>query len=457
MVSFQSVSLKVFGIGLLTLLMLIPLFQVQGLIEERRQLRDQAVGEIANRWGAAQTLGGPVLVVPKKYKVKDGNGWALKEVNEIMLSDSLNIGGSMVAEERHYGIYSTPVYTSELTLRAVFLPQDLQMLERDDTEWHWAQAELRLPLSDVRGLRRVDSMYINEQEMRFVPSSGGVASLNAIAVPLDLTERTTKYVVEIKMTLAGTETLQFLPFARKTEIQLSAPWGDPSFVGAFLPAERKIDDKQFEARWQVLDLNREFSQHWEESNVNVNSLEPGYSPTPYAGVGSPTIKNMAFGVELYQPAGLYQQNTRAGKYGLLFIGLTFVAFFLFEILKKLRVHPVQYLLIGLALCTFYIVLLALSEQIGFSLAYLAAACSVIMMIGGYASSMLDGRKAGFMIGAMLTLVYGVLYGLIVSEQYSLSLGALMLLVVIGLLMYLTRRIDWYAIGQRTSAPQPNQQ
>ena len=158
--------------------------------------------------------------------------------------------------------------------------------------------------------------------------------------------------------------------------------------------------------------------------------------------GAVTPDSDAFGVNLYQPVDLYQQNERAGKYGVLFIALTFVAFFLFEVLKKLRVHPVQYLLVGLALTTFYVVLLALSEKVGFAWAYLAAAAAVVLMVGGYAAAVLHTRKAGAMLGMALALIYALLYGLVVSEQYSLLMGAIALLAVVAALMYLTRKVDW---------------
>jgi len=177
----------------------------------------------------------------------------------------------------------------------------------------------------------------------------------------------------------------------------------------------------------VLDLNRNFGQHWREGVQN-----------------SDNVAAAAFGVSLYQPASVYQQNVRAGKYGILFVALTFVAFFLFEILRKLRVHPVQYLLVGVALITFYVVLLALSEQIGFAWAYLAAAAVVVLMVGGYAAAVLNQWRAGLILGGMLAIVYALLYGLVVSEQYSLLMGAIALLAVVAALMYLTRRVDWYA-------------
>lgn len=156
------------------------------------------------------------------------------------------------------------------------------------------------------------------------------------------------------------------------------------------------------------------------------------------------LGDSAFGVSLVRPANAYQQNVRAGKYGVLFIALTFVAFFLFEVLRGLRVHPVQYLLVGLALCTFYVVLLALSEQIGFAASYALAAVATVAMVGGYAAAVLAQRRAGLVLGGLLGMIYGLLYGLVSSEDYALMMGSLALLLAVTAMMYLTRRVDWYA-------------
>ena len=434
----QSITFKVLGIGFLALLMLIPLIRVQGLIEERSGMRAQALADISQRWGAAQQVGGPVIAVPKRVRVQTSNGWTTQNSTEILLADRLDIGGTLAPETRRYGIYSTPVYLAELTISGQFLARDLQALQgREDaaaemreTTYLFDQAELRLPIADVRGIRRISALKLDATDHVFGPANGEGAT-KAIALPIDLSAWTKSargeeaHGFELHLTLAGTGSLQFLPLARRTDAQLSAPWPNPSFVGTFLPAKRTVDEKAFSAQWQVLDLNRNYGQHWQEG---VNAVDPAAA---------------AFGVNLYQPADLYQQNERAGKYGVLFIALTFVAFFLFEVLKKLRVHPVQYLLVGLALTTFYVVLLALSEQIGFAFAYLAAAAAVVLLVAGYAAAVLRARRAGMLLGVALALIYALLYGLVVSEQYSLLMGAIALLAVVAALMYLTRRVDWY--------------
>jgi inner membrane protein len=430
----HSITFKVLGIGLLALLMLIPLAQVQGLIRERSALRDGAVANIARSFGGAQVVGGPVLAVPKRTRVQTSTGWTTQECTEILLPDRLNMHATLATEVRQYGIYATPVYVATLALDGSFLAADLRNRGGADTIYDWDRAELRLPIADGRGIRRVSALRVADAELPLGPGHG-VAGFGAIAAAVDATRFDGERIpFALELTLAGTESLRFLPLARRTEASLTAPWPDPSFIGAFLPAERRIDAHGFTAQWQVLDLNRGFGQSWRQDAEHASEVGAA-----------------AFGVALYQPVGVYQQNERAGKYGVLFIALSFVAFFLFEVRRNLRVHPVQYLLVGLALATFYVVLLALSEHVGFTLAYLAAAAAVALLVGGYAAAVLRTRRGGALLGALLAFVYALLYGLVISEQYALLMGALALLATVAALMYLTRQVDWYRAASATPA------
>lgn len=429
--SAHSFTLKVLGIGALALLMLIPLLQVQGLISERNGLRYQAMVQVATRWGEAQTVGGPLLALPYRQRWKTDQGWAERTSTRLLLPATLSVDATLRTATRAYGIYATPVYTAGIDMSARFETDDLAVL-REVAAQGAGKLELRLPLSDVRGLREVRAVRINGQEHRLQPGSI-TAGYATAAVVLEAPLLQAPITLELSLDLAGTESIQFLPLGRTTQLKLAADWGDPSFTGAFLPVRHEVAEQRFDASWQVLELNRGYGQHWDDGEPEAARIAAS-----------------AFGATLYQPASIYQQNERAGKYGVLFIALSFVAFFLFEVLKKLRVHPVQYLLIGVALCTFYVLLLALSEQIGFGAAYALAAAAVALLVGGYAAAVLSTRRAGLVLGGSLCLVYGLLYGLVVSEQYSLLIGALALLAVIALLMYLTRRVDWY--GESRAAP-----
>jgi inner membrane protein len=429
----HGVLFKVFGIAALALLLLIPLAQVNGLIGERQQRAADATQQIAQRWGASQVVGGPVLVVPVRHRQQQEKGIVEIEELEYLLPDALDMQAVIAPELRRYGIYETAVYTAEMKFTGRFAVADMALLSADGREPQWQRAQLRVPIADVRGIRRVSSMHAGSHEADFGADGGGLGGIASIAAPLALDAAALAHPVPFAfdLTLAGTERLAALPLARHTDLRIGGAWPDPGFDGAFLPATHRVDAKAFEATWQVLDLSRRIAQHWRESETS-----------------SISFADSAFGVSLVRPANAYQQNVRAGKYGVLFIALTFVAFFLFEVLRGLRVHPVQYLLVGLALCTFYVVLLALSEQVGFGIAYALAAVATVAMVGGYAAAILAQRRAGFILGGLLGVIYGLLYGLVSSEDYALMMGSLALLLAVAALMALTRRVDWYAMGTR---------
>ena len=436
----QTITAKVLGVGVLALLMTIPLLQVRELVGERQQLREGAIAQIAQGWGGAQVLGGPVLVVPtvRQVTVAENQPPQWRAGSESMLADALKLDVAMAVETRSYGIYAAPVFVATVKLSGQFRAQDLAQFRRaSDAQWQGGKAELRLPLGDLRGLQEVSELRINGQPARFESSAERLGPWPNVVVPIDLDALGGQPIdVQITLKLAGTEALQLLPLARSTDVTMRAPWNDPSFVGAALPLEHRIDAQGFSAHWHLLDLNRSYGQHWTDIDSDMKAA----------------LQASAFGVQLYQPVDVYQRNVRAGKYGLLFIAMTFVAFFLFEVLKRLRVHPVQYLLVGAALATFYVVLLALSEQIGFGPAYALAAAAVAVLVGGYAMAVLRARRAGLLLGGVLGLIYAMLYGLIAAEQYALLIGALVLLAMVGLMMYLTRRIDWYAYTTTAAEP-----
>jgi inner membrane protein len=383
-----------------------------------------------------------VLVVPtmRQVRVAEDQPYQLRAGSESMLADTLKVDVSMDVQTRSYGIYSAPVFVSTVKLDALFRPQDLARLRHGSSaSWQGSKAQLRLPVADLRGLQAVSDLRINGQPVRFDSSTDRLGPWPNVVVPIDLDALGDQPVrVDITLKLAGTQSLQLLPLARTTDVNMRAPWRDPSFVGAALPQEHQVGAKGFSARWRLLDLNRNYGQHWTDDDASVQRA----------------LQASTFGVQLYQPVDVYQRNVREGKYGLLFIAMTFVAFFLFEVLKRLRVHPVQYLLVGAALATFYVVLLALSEQIGFGPAYTLAAAAVVVIVGGYATAVLRARRAGLLLGGVLALIYAMLYGLIAAEQYALLIGALVLLLMVSLMMYLTRRIDWYAYVPTAAAAAP---
>jgi inner membrane protein len=428
----QSITAKVLGIAMLALIMLIPLSQADGLVRERQSMRDTASARVADGWGGAQTIGGFVLAVPTRYETRSSDGKVVNvlDATEIVLADEQTSVVDLAVDQRRFGMYEVPVYTGDVTIRGRILPDDLRRFAGEtDATWYTGKSELRLLIADTRGLQGITAATVDGRTVRLSSSAERMGPYTVLSTPVEIDpERTTPLDFALTLRIAGTESFSVLPLARTNAVRIRAPWADPSFTGALLPGKRSVGPRGFDASWQVLDLNRAYGQHWNAADASVmNRLEPS-----------------AFGVKLYQPGGVYQQNDRAGKYGLLFLALTFVAFFLFEVLKGLRLHPVQYLLVGAAMTSFYVLLLALSEQIGFGPAYAVAASAVVLIVGGYAMAALRARAAGLALGGVLTLVYAILYGLIGAEQYALLIGSVVLVAVIALLMYLTRRIDWYA-------------
>jgi inner membrane protein len=428
---WQTTTAKVLGVAALALLMTLPLARVDALVRERQQLRQAAVGQVAQGWGGQQVLGGPVLVVPtRQLSATTGQAPQWHTGSETILADTLTMDVDMTTSTRHYGIYDVPVFASTVKLQAVFRAADLARYHAASTaDWQTGKAELHLPVGDLRGLQAVDSLQVDGKPVRFDATDQHLGPWPVVSVPIDLDAQGDRpIVVTATLKLAGSESLQLAPLARVTDVSMHAPWPDPSFTGAALPLEHRVGPAGFDARWRRLDLNRSYGQHWHGHDRDIDGA----------------LSASIFGVALYQPANVYQRNVRAGKYGLLFIALSFVVFFLFEVLKRLRVHPVQYLMVGAALSTFYVVLLALSEQIGFGAAYVVASAAVVLIVGGYAAAILRTRRAGWVLGGALGLTYAMLYGLIAAEQYALLAGALVLLAVVALMMFLTRHIDWYA-------------
>lgn len=432
----MSAGLKAFGIGFLALLLCIPLVAVRGLLAEREARMRVAEAEVARAWGSAQTVGGPVLRIAFRRVDTDDQGRSRQRERQLtVLPDTLDVKADMGAEVRHRGLFQVPVYTADIRFQGRWRTADLAALTPEEGETLHS-AELLLPLADLRGLRSVDRFLLDGAARELEPGVhgfGGLATLRVILRPADIHGSMLPF--DIQLAVAGAQRLHVLPLARRTTVEARADWPDPSFEGGFLPATREVRGDGFSARWQVLELNRGYPQAWAGSSIE-----------------EPLLRASAFGVALYQPAGIYQQNERALKYGFLFVLLTFGAFYLCEILLKLRLHPVQYLLVGAALVAFFLLLLALSEHLAFALAYLLGAAALVAMIGGYAMTVLAGRHRGALIGTFLAGLYAFLYLLIQSDSYALLLGSLAVMALLACAMYATRRVDWYAFQPAAADP-----
>lgn len=441
----KLLNYKVVIIALLMLILMIPLAMIRGVISERTSYRDQARQSIAESWTGAQKVLGPLLVVPYT-EVKNRSVWDenLKRYREesytsrdylYILPDQLNVAAAMHTDERSRGLYSLPVYTSEMSIDGEFNTRPLvELVARKGGRINVGDAYLSVAITDIRGVVVQPQLNWQGRTVNFASGSqitnlesgmhARVGELSQSAVE--------RHPFSFEMSMRGMETIEFSPVGNSTQITLEAAWPHPSFTGRYLPTERTIDGGMFTARWQVSafssDMPRIVAECAEGSCQEFNGN--------------------TFGVSLVNPVDLYQQAERAVKYAILFITLTFVAFFLFEVMKQLRLHPMQYLLVGAALTVFYLLLVSLSEHIAFRWAYLAAALSSTLLITVYVSGVLASWGRGLGLGSGLLMLYGMLYAILRSEDNALLMGSLLIFAVLGSVMLITRNFDWYRLGSQ---------
>jgi inner membrane protein len=430
-----SVTVKALLIGAIVLVLLVPLMLLRGLVSERSTLREQAYTKVAEGWGGSLVTSGPVLVVPIERVVTEDFKARTERRDMYVLPTRLdaNVDLRLEPEPRYVGIYGIPVYLASVQVEGTFDFSALRIQALPGVKYLWNEARVRLPLSQVQSLREVKQASFAGQALELGPAAPG--ELQGVEAPVDLSEIVNGRAAGFRFetVVAGSRNLSILPLGSRTSVSLQANWPHPSFQGAFLPVERAISASGFSARWQVLELNRSYRQVWTQGEVDADTLAAS-----------------AFGVGLYQAVDVYQRGERAIKYALLFIALTFLTFFAWEQVTRIRLHPLQYLLVGLALSTFYLLLIALSEHIAFAWAYLTAAIALVLLIGVYIAGALRSRLRGSAAGTAMAVVYAVLYVLVLSEDYALLLGAIVLFAALAAVMLVTRRIDWYGLSSADS-------
>jgi inner membrane protein len=427
----KPLAAKVLAIGLIVLGLMIPLSMLRGLILERSHMRNQAVETVAKGWGGSLTLGGLMLRVPFDVECKSSTGEITKTTHQFyVLANTLEIQAVIDhTTTRRIGIYGVPVYLVRAKLAGAFKMADIMaaaaMQPYANATFHWKDASVRLPLSDVRSVREFSGSTLGQRILGFGPALA--EGLPGVEARIDLSEfsHDEGLPFSAQLVLAGSQSLSFLPTAETTKVDLQSDWPDPQFQGAFLPSQYSLDAHGFNAHWQVLALNRPFAQAWVDNQLDSSQLAKS-----------------EYGVDLFQSVDVYQRSERAVKYALLFISLTFLSFFAWESLGKVRVHAMQYLLIGLALSTFYLLLIALAEHLPFWLSYWLGAAALIGLLGFYISGAMNSVRLGSIIAAVMSLVYGLLFMLVLSESYSLLIGAIALFAVLATVMVATRKIGW---------------
>lgn len=438
----KSLSLKLGTIALLVVVLLIPLLMISGLIDERQSLRDSVVEDIAQSSSHAQQISGPLLVVPyskyeRAWKIQDGKSFQTAEVVRsylVFLPESFVLDGTASTELRSRGIYEARLFHAQSRISGQFKVPANWGITSDLDDYRFDTPFIAVGISDIRGIQNGLQLQIDGRTLDFAAGSkldwlgGGV---HAVIDNLDSkAEMRLDYAFDLN--LQGTGQLHVLPVGRSSSVTLAANWPHPSFIGNYLPNSREIDATGFKAKWQT----SFFSTNLEEALNRCVSLQ-----------NCKGFESRAFGVSFVDPVDQYLKSERAIKYALLFIALTFAGFFLFEVLRNLSVHPIQYALVGAALALFYLLLLSLSEHIGFGLAYLLSAGGCVLLIGFYLCHVLHSSVRGFGFAAGLAVLYALLYGLLSAEDYALLMGALLLFALLGVFMMLTRRLDWYRAGE----------
>ena len=445
----RSLTLKLGAIALLIVLLLIPLLMINGIIQDRQQRRDGVLEDIARSASFSQQLSGPLMVVPyrkvvRTWKLNEKTNQRYQDIGEergrlYFLPERFELDGQIQTELRSRGIYEARLFHAENHISGHFSVPAQWGIKEDFADYQFDQPFLAVGISDIRGIENALKLNLNGQTLDFVPGSqvGWLGEGVHVTLPALDTKQVTKLAFGFDLRLQGTGQLQILPVGKTSNVSLSANWPHPSFIGNYLPAQREVTDQGFTANWQT----SFFSTNLQEALSSCVS-----------GGGCEAYNGRSFGVSFIDPVDQYLKSDRAIKYALLFIILTFAGFFLFEVLKSLAVHPVQYALVGVALAFFYLLLLSLSEHIGFALAYLLSSASCVLLIGFYVCHVLRSVRHGLSFSAGLAALYGLLYGLLSAEDYALLMGSLLLFGLLGVFMVLTRKLDWYGIGQKSTKP-----
>ncbi|MEO9805629.1 MAG: cell envelope integrity protein CreD [Reichenbachiella sp.] len=435
----NSVMLKLLTITILMLLLLIPASMIESIIWERENLKDQSIQEVSSKWADSQQINGPILTIPLlyeiEYEVEKGESKKKELVKELVtkywyiLPKNLKIDGNIEPKKLRRGIYEVVVYKSNVAISGDFI-LDHHLDRTNLKKVLYDQAFLTVGVSDLRGIKNQVEFKWADKVLE-VESGSRISNMiySGFTVELpNLGDSIEPIDFEFSLNLLGSQNMSFVPIGSTTEVQLVSNWKSPSFNGNFLPDHRKLTDNGFEASWKILKLNRNLPQSWIGSN-QVDEMSAS-----------------AFGVDLILELDDYQKSIRSSKYGVMTIALTFLIFFLVEILYMRRIHPFQYILVGLALCLFYVLLVSISEHSNFNLAYGISTFGIVTMITLYALSIFNARKLVLVLVTTLCGIYGFLFVTLQLADYALLMGSIGLTIILGATMYFTRNINWYKLN-----------
>jgi inner membrane protein len=452
----EGYTFKILLLIALVLLLLIPLAMIRGIINERSRTANFAEADIMEAWGSQLLEAGPFIAIPcirtdeiRTKTERDGEKIELirRPFTLVVMPQKLNIKTDFKTTIRRRGIFSVPLFVTELALSGTFDPAIASLLPNE--EIFPAQAELVIALSSQKGIRKIDQALCNGQELFFQPGNLGINIIrreasfsdkiivrdNFTAAPIGsgihaLLPAFTQSNFDIVISIQGGQLVRFLPVGQDTHVEISADWASPSFQGSFLPGSSNIGEWGFDAVWDINYLSRDIPLFWKSGSEAGDYEERDYS-------------HSMFGVNFFRAIDTYSLNTRAVKYAILFLLVPFLTLFLLEVFVRKPIHPVSYLLSGIANVIFYLLLLSISEQLPFYFAYILAAFGVTAMMTLYSRSLLSSWNKSWYMGLVMAISYVLLYAVLNAESYALLIGSIGAFVIVGLVMFITRKLNWY--------------
>ncbi len=458
----RSPGIKLLFVGLIAAVLIIPLMLVWALVYDRQNQAETAQSSIVEGWAGSQVIAGPIISVPftaTEEQTTEQNGQTTTKTVEVertlfISANSNEVATTMDPEEKQRSIYQTVVYNAEFTGKANFeLPADLERFGVDVDTLKWDQAQLRIGVSDARGLTEGGTLTANGEALELRPGRGPAATSGEGFFAFVNWNGEGALAVDYKFGVRGSKSLSLVPRGGLTKWDVSSPWASPSFHGARLPDERDIQESGFTANWAVpqLALGDPPVTTSDYGPPQIQSPGDRFSSVEIYGDGSASSSgSQAISVDLIEPVDLYSKVDRAVKYGFLFIGFTFLAYFLFDIVGGARVASAEYLLTGAGLVLFFVLLLAFAEVVGFTFAYIVASAATIGLLAAYSAAVLGSWKRAKFMGALLVGLYALLFVLLNLEGLSLLIGSVMLFAALAGVMYATRDIDWSSVGRSKS-------
>ena len=468
----KSVFLKLALMFFLILVLLIPMNWVNELISERHQRNKEVSNEIASKWGLSQVISSPLIAVPYKTfqkKImsndKNENYSVIEEGKEwiFLLPDQVDIISEVNPDTRKRGIYESVVYTADIHLKGNFPEIDLKNLKVEAEHIQWSEGKLIFGISDLKGLSMSPDLQWDSATLTMHSNMTELDLFeNSLTADLNLTGgSSTNKQFEIKVKVRGSQSVSFFPLANHTKIDIKGNWNHPSFNGAYLPDERLVEQGNFSAHWNIPNFNRKLAKQWNghssrlyQSYASSQSMAAEYAE-PHATSDSQFSEDLV-SINFLPDVDNYQKTTRVAKYGILIIMLTFVSLFFTEIIKKQRVHLIQYVLIGAAMVLFYSLLLAISEHLGFNWAYAMAALATVILITTFIRSITKNTKTAALFASILTLFYGFIYLLLQLRDFSLIVGTVGVFIILAVLMRLSTKINWYQFEQKNLEQESNE-